>query len=86
MLHSKITNRDLLDLKYTATFIDESVEEVMQMLKAVSPITYKIYYRTSAKDKQYIKPKIIVGKAKNCLINNPEPKKYAYVTPIRRAF
>lgn len=60
----EITNRDLLDLKYTATFIDESVEEVMQMLKAVSPITYKIYYRTSAKDKQYIKPKIIVGKRK----------------------
>jgi transmembrane sensor len=60
----EVTNRDLLDLKYTATFIDETVEEVMQMLKTVSPITYKIYYRTSVKDKQYIKPKIIVGKRK----------------------
>jgi transmembrane sensor len=60
----EVTNRELLDLKYTATFIDETVEEVMQMLRTVSPITYKIYYRTSIKDKQYIKPKIIVGKRK----------------------
>ena len=60
----EITNRDLLNLKYTATFIDESIEDVMQMLKTVSPITYKIYYRTSVKDKQYIKPKIVVGKRK----------------------
>lgn len=60
----EVTNRDLLDLKYTATFIDESVEEVMEMLKAVSPITYKINYRTSVNDRQYIKPKIVVGKRK----------------------
>jgi ferric-dicitrate binding protein FerR (iron transport regulator) len=60
----EVTNRDLLDLKYTATFIDESVEDVMLMLKTVSPITYTIYYRTSARDKQYIKPKIVVGKRK----------------------
>ena len=60
----EISNRDLLDLKYTATFIDESIEDVMQMLKAVSPITYKIYTRTTINDKQYLKPKIVVGKRK----------------------
>ena len=60
----EIRNRDLLDLKYTATFIDESIEDVMQMLKAVSPITYKIYTRTTVNDKQYLKPKIVVGKRK----------------------
>ena len=37
----EIRNRNLLDLKYTATFIDESIEDVMQMLKTVSPI--KLY-------------------------------------------
>ena len=58
----EIKNRDLLNLKYTATFIDESIEEVMQMLKTVSPITYKIINRTSVNDKQYIKPKIIIEK------------------------
>jgi transmembrane sensor len=58
----EITNRDLLSLKYTATFIDESIEEVMQMLKTVSPITYKIYNLTSVNDKQYRRPRIVVGK------------------------
>ena len=60
----KITDKDLLNLKYTATFIDESIEEVMQMLKVVSPITYKIYTRTTINDKQYLKPEIVVGKRK----------------------
>lgn len=58
----EITNLDLLDMKYTATFIDESIEEVMGMLKAVSPITYRIYNRTSVNDKEYLNPRIVVGK------------------------
>ncbi len=61
----EITSRDLLNLKYTATFIDESIEDVMQMLMTVSPITYRIKYRTSINDKQYIKPVIVVGKKKS---------------------
>jgi transmembrane sensor len=60
----EVANRELLDLKYTATFIDESIEEVMQMLKTVTPITYKIHYRTSVNDKQYVKPRIVVWKRK----------------------
>jgi transmembrane sensor len=60
----EISSRDLLNLKYTATFIDEPIEEVMQMLKTVSPITYKIYYLTSINDKKYLKPRIVVGKRK----------------------
>jgi len=60
----EITNSDLLNLKYTATFIDEPIEQVMQMLKDVSPITFKIYNRTSVNDKQYLKPRIVVGKRK----------------------
>jgi transmembrane sensor len=61
----EINNPDLMNLKYTATFIDESIEDVMQMLKSVSPITYKIIYRTSVSDQQYVKPKIVVGKRKS---------------------
>lgn len=57
----ELTNKDLLDLKYTGTFIDEPIEEVMQMLKVVSPITYKINYRTLATDKIYLKPEIVIG-------------------------
>jgi transmembrane sensor len=61
----EITSNDLLNLRYTATFIDESIEEVMSMLKTVSPITYKIHNRTSVDDKQYTKPRIVVGKRRN---------------------
>jgi transmembrane sensor len=64
----EIRNRDLLDLKYTATFIDESIEEVMQMLRTVSPITYKIYNRATLIDKQYLEPKIVITKRTN--LNN----------------
>jgi len=60
----EIRNRELLELKYTATFIDESIEDVMEMLKVVSPISYKILYRTEINDKQYLKPKIILEKRK----------------------
>jgi ferric-dicitrate binding protein FerR (iron transport regulator) len=70
----EITSRDLLNLKYTATFIDESIEEVMQMLQTVSPITYKIYNLTTINDKKYTKPKIVVGKRKeNKRIFNQKP-------------
>jgi transmembrane sensor len=58
----EVRNTDLLELRYTATFIDESIEEVMQMLKTISPISYKIYNRTTIDDNQYLKPKIIVYK------------------------
>ena len=54
----EIQDPKLFELKYTATFIDESIEEVMQMLKVVSPIRYTITNRTTATDKKYIKPKI----------------------------
>ena len=63
----EIRNSDLLELKYTATFIDESIVDVMQMLKTVSPITYKIYNRATINDKQYLKPKIVVEKRKTSL-------------------
>lgn len=70
----EITNYDLLNLRYTATFIDESIEEVMQMLQTVSPITYKIYNLTTINDKKYTKPKIVVGKRKEIKrILNPNP-------------
>jgi transmembrane sensor len=60
----EVSDNTLLELKYTATFIDESIEDVMQMLKTVSPITYKIYNRTTINDKHYLKPKIVIGKRK----------------------
>src|ERR1035437_8812437 len=62
--------RDVVTDTYTSwkenklRFNDTPFEDVMQMLKTVSPITYKIYYLTSINDKKYLKPKIVVGKRK----------------------
>lgn len=61
----EIKSRELLELKYTATFIDESIEDVMKMLKIVSPIEYKIYNRTGIEDKKYLKPRIVVWERKS---------------------
>jgi transmembrane sensor len=60
----EIRNPELLDLNYTATFIDESIDDVMLMLTEVSPIKYKIINRTTLSDTKYLKPKIIVEKRK----------------------
>lgn len=79
----EITNRDLLSLKYTATFIDESIEEVMQMLRTVSPITYKIYNLTSINDKQYRRPNIVVGKRNSIKKTlNSKPMNALHTKPI----
>lgn len=61
----EITNRELLDLTYSATFIDESIDEVMLALKTISPITYTITKPTSVSDLKYTKPKIVIGLRKN---------------------
>jgi ferric-dicitrate binding protein FerR (iron transport regulator) len=58
----EIRSRDLLDLKYTATFIDEPINEVMEMLKTVSPIEYRIYNRMTVDERRYLKPRIIIDK------------------------
>lgn len=59
-----IGDKELLEFKYTATFIDESLEEIMKMLGTVSPISFRIDNRTSADDKYYLKPKITIRKKK----------------------
>lgn len=61
----EVRNKNLLDLSYTATFIDESIEDVMQMLKAVSAIKYKIYKRATINDKEYLQPRIVIDCVKD---------------------
>lgn len=58
----EILDRDLLELKYTGTFIDESIDEVMEMLALVSPLRYRINHRTIETDMVYRKPLILIWK------------------------
>ena len=67
----ELTSQDLKKLSYTGTFIDESIDEVMEMLKSVSPISYIIYYRTKEDDSQYIKPRIVISLRNPSFITDP---------------
>jgi hypothetical protein len=54
----EVRDRDLLELSFEATFINESIEVVMNMLETVSPIKYN---QANNYDKIYLKSKIIIG-------------------------
>ena len=55
-------NKELKDLKFTASFRNETIAEIFQMLKAISPIDYKVYRISSVNDKSLIRQKIIISK------------------------
>lgn len=56
----EIINKDILNLKFTATILDESIEEVMQMLSTVSAVTFKIKASSLNNDVKSVKTKIIL--------------------------
>lgn len=56
----EVHGRRLLDLSYTATFVNESIEEVMSLLASVSPIRYEIIRASKTETHGYNKPKIII--------------------------
>jgi len=58
----EITNPEILKLKFTATLLDEPIEEVMQMFSEISSINYKISKPALSVDNLAVKPKIILGK------------------------
>ena len=58
----KITSTDVLKVKFTATIVDESIEDVMAMFSAVSSITYKFERQKSNSESATSKRNIIVGK------------------------
>lgn len=51
----------ILNLKFTATFTDESIEEILQMMKMVSPIEYKIIRQATRDEGTYVKPKVVIS-------------------------
>ncbi len=59
-----IENQEILNLKFTATFTDESVDEILQMMKMVGPIDYKIIRQNLQEEGEYVKPKILISSKK----------------------
>ncbi len=60
----RVVGSNILGYLYTGTFIDESIEEIMDMLSKVSPITYQINYRNNLITQTYQKPQIIIRSRK----------------------
>lgn len=56
--------KNLQDLKYRATFQDESLEEILKLLKISSPIDYREVKRNPLPDGSFLKKKIIIFSTK----------------------
>jgi transmembrane sensor len=56
-----IKDPELLDLTYTATFVHETLPQVMELLKLVTPIDYSISNRKETSDGTFTKRKIILS-------------------------
>jgi ferric-dicitrate binding protein FerR (iron transport regulator) len=57
----QVRDPELLDLTYTATFVDETLPQVMELLALVSPVSYSISNREQISNGTYTKRKIILS-------------------------
>jgi ferric-dicitrate binding protein FerR (iron transport regulator) len=57
----QIKDPELLDLTYTATFVHETLPQVMELLKLVTPIDYSISNRKETGDGTFTKREIILS-------------------------
>jgi len=53
-----LVDKELETYRYTATFTDETLPQVMELLKHSAPITYKCYPRKKKPDNSYSKAKV----------------------------
>ena len=61
----QVKDTELLYLTYTATFVSETLPQVMELLAMVSPVSYSISNRELKSDGTYTKRKIILSSRKN---------------------
>ena len=57
----KINNTELKEYRFTATFTDEPIEQVLDLLSKSSPIRYQIKQSTRLSDNSYSKREIIIN-------------------------
>lgn len=58
----EIADIDLLQFSFRATFVDDSLEEVLKLISMTSPIYYKVLPRRQLQDGTYEKEKIVLQK------------------------
>ena len=57
----KVLNKKILNYKFSATFTNESIEEILGLLAGTSPVSYKIIYPKRNKDDSYTQTKIYMN-------------------------
>jgi ferric-dicitrate binding protein FerR (iron transport regulator) len=57
----KITDPELLDLTYTATFIHETLPQVLELLARITPINYSISNQEEIGERTFTKRKVILS-------------------------
>ncbi len=61
----EIKDKEISDYVYTATFIDESLDQVLKMLSLSAPITYTVSVRNKQEDQTFAKQTVKLYKKKN---------------------
>ncbi len=59
-----IKDPEVRELTYTATFVDESLDQVLEMLEVITPISYTVSDREKMPDGTFSKKKILIYKKK----------------------
>ncbi len=67
----EIKDKEISDYIYTATFIDESLDQVLKMLALSAPISYTISERTKQDDETFVKQTVKLFKKKKISTNKP---------------
>jgi len=66
----ELQGNELKDYRYRATFQEESLEEILKLLKLSSPINFTEVKRNSLPDGSFPRKKVIIFPAKQTLLNN----------------
>lgn len=57
----EFTESSIKDYPFTATFVDETLPQIMELLKMAIPISYKITPRVKQADGTFSKPRVIIS-------------------------
>jgi len=68
----ELQGKELRDYRYHATFQDESLEEILKLLRISAPIGFKEVSRNPLNDGSFLKKKIIIFPARQIIHNKPE--------------
>jgi len=61
----ELEDQELREYRYTATFVDETIPQVLQLLSLATPIEFSITSRIKMPDNTFSKSKVIIKKKKN---------------------